>query len=785
MRLKTWTIAAAVLALAVAARAEDPGWPREIDAGTGKLVIYQPQIDAYSGNILEGRCAMSFTATGSKEPIFGSFWFKAVLDTDFATRTAELVSIQVPQVKFADATPERQKIVSAFLEREIPKLDIPISIDRLSAAMVDVNSQKKGAGEFKNDPPKIVISTEAAVLLFYDGEPVLRDMEGQRGVWQQAVNTPLPVLLDVKTKTFYLCGGDVWYTAAKALGPWTPTTKVPEPLLAMKAEADKRQRQADGEEEPAPQGQPGAPKAGTTPTAGQKPAALTPAKTAAASESEKPPKVIVATVPTELIVIFGEASWTPIKDTDLLYVSNSLGNVFKDITTQKTYVLLSGRWYEAKSLDGPWAYVPPDTLPGGFAKIPEDSPAASVLASVPGTDAAMDALLDAQIPQTAAIKRSAATLDVTYDGTPTFKAIEGTKLEFAVNTSFSVIKLESRYYCCHQAVWYVAGTPQGPWQVADKVPEEMYTIPPSNPHYNTTNVYVFDSTPEVVYTGYYPGYVNSYVYGGSIVYGTGWYYPPYVSPYAYYPFVPTWGFGVGWNPWTGWSFGISWGYGPFRIGIGFGGWGGMYGHGGWYGPPGYHPPYYGHYPPRPGVPPGHYPPGGYPGGGHPGGPPQPGGPRPSNPIAGQGGQPGGPRPANTAAGQGGGGQVSSRNPNLYASPQNSARNAQTPGNKSGQSANRVGGGPNNVYASPSGDVFRRNNDGSWQQRQNGGWSNPSSSPSSKGGAGVGTQPSKGGWGSSSSGLNRDYQSRSRGSSRAGSYSGSRGGMSRGGGGRRR
>ena len=763
MRIKTLAIAGLLLTLSAAALAEDPGWPREIDTGKGKLLIYQPQIDGFAKNVLEGRCAMSFTATGAKEPVFGSFWFKALLDTDFDTRTADLVSIQVPKVKFADSTPEKQATISAFLEREIPKLDIPISIDRLSAAMAELGEEKKGTGDFKNDPPKIVISYEEAVLLFYDGEPLLRDIEGQKGVYQQAVNTPLPVLLDVKAKKFYLCGGDIWYTAAKALGPWTPTTAVPEAFLAMKKEADKQQQQQEPQEQqPQPAAQQPQQKP-VSPAPDQTPAGAPPAKAAEAPASEKPPKIVVATTPTELVVIYGQASWSPIKDTDLLYVSNSLGNVFKDITTQKTYVLLSGRWYEAPSLDGPWAYVPPEKLPAGFAKIPEDSPAATVLASVPGTAAAMDALLDAQIPQTAAIKRSAATLEVTYDGAPKFKAIEGTKLEFAVNTSASVIKLDSRYYCCSQAVWYVAGTPQGPWQVTDKVPDEIYKIPPSNPHYNTTNVYVFDSTPDVVYTGYYPGYVNSYIYGGCVVYGTGWYYPPYVSPRVYYPFVPTWGFGVGWNPWTGWSFGISWGYGPFRIGIGFGGYGGFYGgYHGWYGAPGFHPPYYGHYPGRPGVPPGHHPPGGY-----------PGGPGVSNPIAGGG----------AGAARPGGGQAAPRNTNLYASPQNSARNAQTPRNKGGQTASRVGGGgANNVYSSSNGDVFRRNSDGSWQQRQNGGWSNSSSSPGGKAGsgAGVSTQPSN-----KSSNLNRDYQSRSRGSSRASTYSGSRGGMSRGGGGRRR
>jgi hypothetical protein len=778
MRTKAALIVSLLLAVTAVAMAEDGGWPREIPTDKGKLLMYQPQIDLFSGNIVEGRAAMAFTAKGAKEPVFGSFWFKAMLNTDFDTRTAQLVSIQVPKVKFADASEEQQKTVSAFLEREIPKLDIPISIDRLSAAMVEANQEKKGAGDFKNDPPKIVISYEPAVLLFYDGAPILRDIEGQKGVYQQAVNTPLPVVLDVKAKTFFLCGGEIWYAAKDALGPWSPTTAVPEPLLAMKKEADKRQQQQapqeqqpsqTGAKQPQAQAQPEAPvqkPAGPAPPV-QKPAGPAPAKPA----EEKPPKVVVATSPTELVVVFGETQWSPIKDTDLLYVSNSLGNIFKDTATQKTYVLLSGRWYEAKSLDGPWAYVAPENLPGGFAKIPEDSPGASVLASVPGTDAAMDALLDAQIPQTATIKRSPVTLNVTYDGDPKFKAIEGTKLEFAVNTSFSVIKLESKYYCCDQAVWYVAAAPKGPWQVADQIPDEIHKIPPSNQNYNVTNVYVFDSTPEAVVTGYYPGYVNSYIYGGCVVYGTGWYYPPYVSPHVYYPFYPTWGFGVGWNPWTGWSVGVSWGYGPFRVMVGFGGYGGYHG---WYGPPGYHPPYYGGYPGRPGVPPGHYPPGHYPGGpGGPGGSNRPGGPSVSNPVAGGGG--------------GGGAQAMPSN-NIYSSPQNSARNAAAPKDKGAQTANRAGGGANNVYSAPNGDVYRRNNDGSWQQRENGGWSKPTANPStlagSGGGAGVSTQPSKGS-GAKTSGLQGDAQARSRGNSRTSSYQGSRGGGSRGGGGGRR
>jgi hypothetical protein len=242
MRTRLLVVGAVLAVVAAVAAAYDIGWPREIATSRGKLLLYQPQIDRFKGNILEGRAAMSFTATGTTEPVFGAFWFKALLETDFDTRMAKLLSIQVPRVKFAGATEEKQREVEAFLEKEIPKLDIPISIDRLAAAMEETAKESRGAGDFKNNPPKVIVSYEPAVLLFYDGQPILRDIEGQKGVYQRAVNTPLPVVLDVQAKKFYLCGGEVWYVAAEALGPWSLTKDVPATLLEMKKEADKQQQ---------------------------------------------------------------------------------------------------------------------------------------------------------------------------------------------------------------------------------------------------------------------------------------------------------------------------------------------------------------------------------------------------------------------------------------------------------------------------------------------------------------------------------------------------------------
>ena len=61
MRSRALVLACLSLTVAAAAVAEDLGWPKEIMTEKGQLLIYQPQIDKFKGNILEGRAAVSFT----------------------------------------------------------------------------------------------------------------------------------------------------------------------------------------------------------------------------------------------------------------------------------------------------------------------------------------------------------------------------------------------------------------------------------------------------------------------------------------------------------------------------------------------------------------------------------------------------------------------------------------------------------------------------------------------------------------------------------------------------
>ena len=272
--------------------------------------------------------------------------------------------------------------------------------------------------------------------------------------------------------------------------------------------------------------------------------------------SSRVPKVIVSTGPTELVQTDGPPQYAPIGRTELLFVTNSSNRLFLDLRTQRHYVLLAGRWYSTPSLArGPWDYVPGADLPADFAQIPDDHPTGSIRAAVPGTAEAQESVLANSVPEIATVKRSAARLEITYDGAPEFRPIPGTALEAAANAPVPVIRVDGRsYYALDNGVWFFSDSAEGPWTAATSVPPVVYTIPRSHPLHYVTYVRVYDALGDDVYVGYTPGYVGSYVTPEStVVYGTGWYYRPWIGTVWYAPPV-TWGFGFSfyyswWNPW--------------------------------------------------------------------------------------------------------------------------------------------------------------------------------------------------------------------------------------------
>lgn len=545
----------AMFLLAAGTKAKDSDWPRELGGDRYKVLVYQPQLESLSGNILQGRFAVSVTPKqGKPTPVFGAVWFEARIATDTDTKMVSLESLTITAAKFPDQDSTKVQTLTSYLENEIPKWNMPISHDDLVASLETSGSHAEEKG-LNNDAPEIIFATQPSVLVLIDGDPKLQDLEGSSLTY--VVNSPFFIAQDPQTKAYYLKGGIHWYTTTDIAGAWKPTSDLPSSVadVAKKMAEDEKKQAAENPDQ----------------------AAL--AKDEAAAD-KTPPQVILRTKPAELLQTNGEASFAPLQGTNFLYVTNTENDILMDITGQTYYILASGRWYSSKALTGgTWTFVRNDKLPAEFAKIPTDSDMSQVRPSVAGTQESKEALLENDIPQTAEVDRKTATVTVKYDGDPKFETC-GKEVSYAVNTDKSVLLVDGTYYCCDQAIWFVSKGPTGPWAVATSVPKQIQDIPADCPAYNVKYVYIYDTTPDVVYVGYTPAYYGSYVYAGCVVYGTGWYYQPWYGAY-YYPRPVTYGFGVCYSPYGGWGFSYGVSYGWLHVSV-------HTGYGAYWGPAGYH-----------------------------------------------------------------------------------------------------------------------------------------------------------------------------------------------------
>ena len=527
-------------------------WPRKIPLGEEALLVELPQAEKLEGTKLTARGTARLQTADGSETSFGTVSYEAEVAVNRDQRMVTLTTVSVPKVQFAGIPPAREQRIAARLAQAFTRWQVRLPLDDVLASARMAGEREQAPPKLNTNPPKIVFETEPAILVLFDGEPRFRAVEGFH--LERAQNTPFLVLRDPAANAYYLSGGTMWFRASSPSGPWSKTDRAPAEAVAIASkdlkEGGASQKEVDESKQTA---------------------------------DKRVPKILVATEPTELIVSDGAPQWNAVVPGQLEAMSNSETDVFRTPSDQKYWVVLSGRWYQSDAYSGPWTFVPPDQLPASFRKIPADSPKADALVSVPGTGPAQEALADATKPRTAAVRRSEAHVSVTYDGEPQFEEIPGTHVARAVNTAEQVLKIRGRYYVCDQGVWFAGNAPDGPWTVADSIPEDdIQAIPPESPAYNTRYVYIYDSTPELVYTAYTPAYLGSYPYYGTVVFGTGWYYRPWWGRF-YYPGFWTWGFHARWGFGVGWGWGFGWGpaWGGFRWGFGWG-WGAR-----WCGPGGF------------------------------------------------------------------------------------------------------------------------------------------------------------------------------------------------------
>jgi len=492
------------------AQAPDVAWPREAKAADGTVItVYQPQVERWADNNLSGRAAVSVLRPGAKEPHYGVIELGARTEIDKSADLVTLSALRITKSSFPGASAEEAAKYLATLRAAVTKQTWPVSAQALQANLAIAQARSQKGQPVKNDPPQILFRTAPSMLVLVDGEPALRAAKGVPALWR-VINTTALILQDPVAKVYYLWALERWWESKEVTGEWKPAVSSPATLQKAKEALAKEFNPLEGKD---PDGKP-------------------------VFDAGVVPQMIVATRPTELLQSKGPPQLTPIPGTELLYLANSPNDIFMVLGAQTYYALISGRWFTAKALTGPWAFVPGKALPADFAKIPPDHAMADVLISVPGTAQAKEAAIANQIPQTANVQRDAQPTPVAFDGgEPQWKTIDGTPLSYAPNTAAPVIRVDPKaYYMVQNGVWFTSSAPPGPYAVATAVPAVIYSIPPSSPVHYVTYVRVYSSTPTTVFVGYTPGYYGTVMStDGVVVYGTGYVYPVYVGTYWYPP----------------------------------------------------------------------------------------------------------------------------------------------------------------------------------------------------------------------------------------------------------
>ena len=461
--------------------------------------------------------AVSLTPKGGKE-VAGVVEMKGNTDVDNFAKIVMITNPQVTGTYFPSLDPATAEKMQQLFKNFVPPT-ITISLHRLIASLP--MPQAPAGVQLNNDPPKIFVGYRPSILLSVDGEAALSDVPKTN--LKFVLNTQWPLFFDNGNSTYYLAVGQQWLTANSLEGQWSATKKLP---LDMSKVAQEKQWSALKKVIPPP-----AKSGGVTPA------------------------VFYSDKPAEVILFDGQPVYAQIPDTQLTYATNTDSVVFVYTPTQQFYYLTAGRWFSANDLQGPWTYATPD-LPADFAKIPLSSPASAILASVPGTDEAKDAVLLAKVPTTMTIKpaEAQAKVKVEYGGEPKFEPIKGTSMSYVTNTQDKVIKVGDVYYLCLHGVWFMSPNPQGPWTTAKSVPQEIYTIPPSSPVYNLTYVTQTANPDGTVTANYTAGYLGGFILGAAtgaiIANGSGYWWPPYAYG-AYYPYPATYG---------GYYYGSGYGY---------------------------------------------------------------------------------------------------------------------------------------------------------------------------------------------------------------------------------
>jgi hypothetical protein len=467
----------------VAPKDMGPQWPEHHKAKSGaEVILFQPQIESWLDfQKIYARAAIAYKPASSSKFELGAMRFEALTEVSHAKRSVRISDFSSLMVTFPALTKGRSESLAKGVCKIIPMDPVEVSLDRVLTNFE--RELQSTANLVKNPVPKIFHADGPALLIEFDGEPLVEPVEGAGCAF--VLNTPSNVFR-IASKTWYLQFDMSWLQSNRLEGPWIPVDRLPDAIRKL----PKHPRWAHKN------------------------------KVIPGKKIEKAPKVFVSKEPSELIMTFGNPAWTGIPGTKLQFVKNTESDLLREVGGDHVYVLISGRWYRAKDLDGSWEFAT-DSLPDAFEKIPADHVMGRVLVSIPGTVAARAATLESRIPRITKVRRDKAKADVFYLGEPAFKPIAGLSLEYATNTCQEVLRFEKGYYLCERGLWFQSDAAKGPWSLATEIPKAFGKIPPEHVLHRLAYVGVVGAKDDFAAAGFDMGYLGLHLDRGILVHGTG------------------------------------------------------------------------------------------------------------------------------------------------------------------------------------------------------------------------------------------------------------------------
>jgi Domain of unknown function (DUF4136) len=203
-----------------------------------------------------------------------------------------------------------------------------------------------------------------------------------------------------------------------------------------------------------------------------------------APQADEPPRVFFSTSPARLILVDGDPVYRPVPGTELQRIVNTKPLIVRDVAGMYYLKILDG-WMEAYSLYANWSVS--GVGPDGAGLVLQQARATSAVDLLdradPGNPAGTRSLATGPAPAIF-LSTTPAELIVT-NGPMVFGGIEGTALEYVVNTSADLFKepTDRELYLLISGRWLRSWTIEGPWQPVARrdLPADFARIPDGSP----------------------------------------------------------------------------------------------------------------------------------------------------------------------------------------------------------------------------------------------------------------------------------------------------------------